>query len=255
MDGQRHQRRVAVITGAGSGIGRAVMVRLAAEGAAVVGCDVNQAGLEATLASVREGGHDATVVPADVSSQADVDRLVAEAVDRHGRVDLLANVAGIMDWFLPAHEVDDETWNRVMAVNVNGPMLLCRRVLPGMLENGAGAIVNVASVAGLRGGGAGVAYTTSKHALVGMTRSIAWTYRGDGIRCNAICPGGVQTNIGTTAIPRSQWAFERLGKSLALAERAAEPDEIAALLSWLGSDEAANVNGAIVTADGGWTAG
>ena len=89
------------------------------------------------------------------------------------RQDQVANVAGIMDWFLPAHEVDDEAWNRVMAVNVNGPMMLCRKVLPGMLERGAGAIVNVASVAGLRGGGAGIAYTTSKHALVGMTRSIA----------------------------------------------------------------------------------
>jgi NAD(P)-dependent dehydrogenase (short-subunit alcohol dehydrogenase family) len=195
---------VAVVTGAGSGIGRAVVARLAAEGAAVVGCDVNEAGLEETLGAIREGGNDATLVPADVTRQDQVDRLVDDAVGRHGRV---------------------------------------------------GAIVNVASVAGLRGGGAGIAYTTSKHALVGMTRSIAWTYRGDGIRCNAICPGGVQTNIGTTAVPRSQFALERLGKSLALAEKAADPDEIAALASWLASDEASNVNGAIVPADGGWTAG
>jgi NAD(P)-dependent dehydrogenase (short-subunit alcohol dehydrogenase family) len=254
MDDRRHRGRVAIVTGAGSGIGRALAARLAAEGAAVVGCDVNQAGLEGTLAAIREGGGDATLVPADVTSQSQVDALVDDALGRHGRVDLLANVAGIMDWFLPAHEVDDETWTRVMAVNVNGPMMLCRKVLPGMLERGAGAIVNVASVAGLRGGGAGVAYTASKHALVGMTRSIAWTYRGDGIRCNAVCPGGVQTNIGTTAVPRSQWAFERLGRSLALAERAADPDEIAAVLSWLGSEEAANVNGAVLSADGGWTA-
>ena len=255
MDDRRHQGRVAIVTGAGSGIGQAVASRLAAEGAAVVGCDVNQDGLEATAAAIREAGDDAAMVAADVSSQDQVDRLVDGALERHGRADLLANVAGIMDWFLPAHEVDDETWNRVMAVNVTGPMMLCRRILPGMLERGAGVIVNVASVAGVRGGGAGIAYTASKHALVGMTRSIAWTYRGDGIRCNAVCPGGVQTNIGTTAVPRSQWAFERLGKSLALAERAADPDEIAAVLSWLGSAEASNVNGAVLTADGGWTAG
>jgi NAD(P)-dependent dehydrogenase (short-subunit alcohol dehydrogenase family) len=254
-DGQRHHGRVAIVTGAGSGIGRAVALRLVAEGAAVVGCDVNEAGLEATLATIREGGRDAALVPADVTSQGQVDRLVDEAIDRYGRVDLLANVAGIMDWFLPAHEVDDETWNRVMSVNLNGPMLLCRKVLPGMLERGAGAIVNVASVAGLRGGGAGVAYTASKHAVIGLTRSIAWTYRGDGIRCNTICPGGVETNIGATAMPRSQWAYERLAKSLAMAERVAAPDEIAALLSWVGSDEASNVNGAIIPADGGWTAG
>jgi NAD(P)-dependent dehydrogenase (short-subunit alcohol dehydrogenase family) len=136
MDSRRHQGRVAVVTGAGSGIGRAVALRLAGEGAAVVGCDVNQAGLEAALATIRERGDDATMVPADVTSQGEVDRLVSQAVERHGRVDLLANVAGIMDWFLPAHEVDDETWNRVMAVNVNGPMMLCRKVLPGMLERG-----------------------------------------------------------------------------------------------------------------------
>jgi NAD(P)-dependent dehydrogenase (short-subunit alcohol dehydrogenase family) len=251
----RHQGRVAIVTGAGSGIGRAVALRLAGEGAAVVGCDVNAAGLDATLAAIRDAGRDATMLPADVTDPAAVDRLVDEASGRHGRVDLLANVAGIMDWFLPAHEVDDETWQRVLAVNVTGPMQLCRRVLPGMLTRRAGAIVNVASVAGLRGGGAGIAYTASKHALIGITRSIAWTYRGEGIRCNAVCPGGVETNIGATAMPRSQWAYERLGKSLALAERVADPDEIATLLSWLGSDEAANVNGAIVTADGGWTAG
>jgi NAD(P)-dependent dehydrogenase (short-subunit alcohol dehydrogenase family) len=160
-----------------------------------------------------------------------------------------------MDWFLPAHEVDDETWERVHAVNLTGPMRLCRRVLPGMMERRAGAIVNIASVGGFRGGAAGVAYTSSKHALIGLTRSIAWTYQTEGIRCNAICPGGVATNIGTTAVPRSQWGFQRLQKIHALGERIADPDEIAALLSWLASDEATNVNGAIVTADGGWTAG
>jgi NAD(P)-dependent dehydrogenase (short-subunit alcohol dehydrogenase family) len=172
----------------------------------------------------------------------------------HGRIDVLANVAGIMDWFLPAHEVDDDTWDRVMAVNVRGPMTLCRKVLPGMMERKSGAIVNVGSAASQGGGSAGVAYTASKHALLGLTRSIAWTYRAEGIRCNIICPGGVATNIISTATPRSQWGLERVSAFHALGVRTADPDEVAALISWLASDEASNVNGAVVTVDAGWTA-
>ncbi|MFN0091551.1 MAG: SDR family NAD(P)-dependent oxidoreductase [Acidimicrobiales bacterium] len=255
MDAQRHQGRVAVVTGAGSGIGMATALRLAQEGAAVVGCDVNEAGLGETLAKIQAAGKDAFFTVADITVQADVDRLVDHAVAAHGRLDLLANVAGINDWFLPAHELDDETWTRVMAVNVTGVMMLCRKALPTMMAQHRGAIVNIASIAGLGGGASGLAYTTSKHAVVGITRSIAWTYQTEGIRANAICPGAVQTNIGTTSKPRSRWGLERLKKQHALSERTADPDEIAALLSWLGSDEASNLNGAIITADGGWTAG
>ena len=254
MDQSRHEGRVCVVTGAGSGIGRATALRLAREGALVVGCDVNETGLGQTLEQVRAAGKDMTTVAADITRQADVDRLMDAAVAAHGKVDLLANVAGIMDWFLPAHEVDDETWNRVMAVNLTGPMMLCRKVLPGMMERKSGSIVNIASVGGLGGGSAGVAYTASKHALIGLTKSVAWAYRGEGIRCNAICPGGVATNIGTTAVPRSQWGLNKLTPYHALGGSAAQPDEIAALLSWLASEEASNVNGAIITADGGWTA-
>jgi NAD(P)-dependent dehydrogenase (short-subunit alcohol dehydrogenase family) len=255
MDATRHSGHVAIVTGAGSGIGRATAARLAREGATVVACDVGAAGLEQLAAELRSAGLAVETRTGDVTAQADVEALVDGALARHGRVDLLANVAGIMDWFLPAHEVDDATWGRVMAVNVEGPMRLCRRVLPAMMRQKQGAIVNIASVGGLRGGAAGVAYTASKHAVVGLTRSIAWAYQLEGIRCNAICPGGVETNIGTTAAPRSAWGIGRLQKIHALGERMAKPDEIAALLSWLASDEASDVNGAIVSADGGWTAG
>jgi NAD(P)-dependent dehydrogenase (short-subunit alcohol dehydrogenase family) len=219
----------------------------------VIGCDVNREGLDGTLAAIQAVGRDAEIVATDVTSQADVDRIVADVLGRHQRIDILGNIAGIMDWFLPAHEVDDETWERVMAVNVTGVMRLSRRVLPSMMERHAGAIVNIASVGGSHGAAAGVAYTASKHAVIGITRSIAWTYRTEGIRCNAICPGGVSTNIGTTAAPRSQWGFQQLQPMLALVGEMAEPDEIATLFSWLACDEASNVNGALVTADGGWT--
>jgi len=134
-------------------------------------------------------------------------------------------------------------------------MMLTRAVLPGMMERGRGAIVNIASVGGLKGGISGVAYGVSKHGVIGLTRSTAWTYRNAGIRCNAVCPGGVETNIGATSAPRSPWAFEQYQPVLATAGRMANPDEIAALVSWLASDEASNVSGAIITADNGWTAG
>jgi NAD(P)-dependent dehydrogenase (short-subunit alcohol dehydrogenase family) len=131
-------------------------------------------------------------------------------VARHGRIDVLVNNAGINDRFLPVHALDDETWLNVMGVNVNGVMMLCPAVVPGMMERKSGAIVTVSSIGGLGGGASGFAYTTSKHAVIGMTRSIAWTYRAAGIRCNAVCPGGVVTNIGSTSIPRDEWAFEQL---------------------------------------------
>lgn len=253
VDTSRHTGKVALITGAGSGIGRATAVRLAQEGAQVVGCDLNEAGLVATLEAIKSAGKNALMLAGDITKQADVDRVVDETLGAHGQIDILGNVAGIMDWFLPAHEVDDETWNRVMAVNVTGPMILSRKVLPAMMARSSGAIVNIASVGGLGGGAAGAAYTTSKHAIIGLTRSISWTYGTEGIRCNAICPGGVDTNIGTTARPRSQWGMDKLAPWQKLGRASVAPDEIAALLSWLASDEAKNVNGAVVTSDGGWT--
>lgn len=255
IDVTRHTGKIALLTGAGSGIGQATALRLAREGATVIGCDVSQAGLDETLAAIRAAGFDASMAVVDVAQQADVDRAVSEVLDRYSRIDIVGNIAGIMDWFLPAHEVDDETWDRVMDVNVNGVMRLSRRVLPSMMAQHAGAIVNIASVGGFRGGAAGVAYTASKHAVVGITRSIAWTYQSEGIRCNAVSPGAVATNIGTTAVPRSEWGIQRLQRIHALSARTADPDEIAALVSWLASEDASNVNGAIISADGGWTAG
>lgn len=247
----RHTDRVAIVTGAASGIGRATALRFAAEGASVVACDLDEQGLAETQA---EGGERVVIGRADVTDNDDVNRVVALATDTFGRVDVLANVAGVMDNMLPPHELDDRTWERVMRVNVDGPMRLSRAVLRTYLDQGHGCIVNVASEAGLRGGAAGFAYTTSKHALIGQTRSIAWLYSALGIRCNAVLPGGVATNIGTSIDAPSAWALERLMPALGLSRGIAEPDDIAALISWLASDEAKNVNGALVTSDGGWSA-
>lgn len=250
MTHQRYAGRVALVTGAGSGIGQATVLRLAAEDAIVVGCDLDTAGLEATGKLLAADDHQATLLTADITVQADVDRVVAAL--QGAPVDLLANVAGIMDGFLPVTDLDDAMWERVVAVNLTGPMRLCRAVIPAMRAAGGGAVVNVSSIGGLTGSVAGTAYTSAKHGLIGLTRSLAYLYGPDGIRANAVCPGGVRTNIGRTAVPRSQWAYDRLERSFARATRMAEPDEIATLIAWLGSAEAGNVNGAVITADGGW---
>jgi NAD(P)-dependent dehydrogenase (short-subunit alcohol dehydrogenase family) len=255
MDTTRHSAKVAIVTGAAYGIGRATALRMAQEGATVVGLDISDEGLAQATAAFEEAGVSVTLVKADLTVQADVDRVVQETIATHGRVDILANVAGIMDFFLSAQNVDDETWNRVMDVNVTGLMRITRAVLPPMIEQKRGSIINVSSVGGLRGGAAGAAYTTSKHAVIGYTRSVAWSYAQDGIRCNVVCPGGVETNIGTTAYPKVEADLARLARIHGSATGQAKPDEIATLISWLASDEASNVSGAVATADGGWTAG
>ena len=252
MDTVRHSGKVAIVTGVGSGIGRATALRLAREGARVIGCDVNQEALSETNKLFDQENLDGEFVTADVTKQEDVDRLVAAAGPR---VDILANVAGIMDHFTPLGDLDDSTWNRVMDINVNGVMRLTRAVLARMLSLGGGAIVTVASEASLGAGAAGVAYTTSKHAVIGLVRSVAFYYGPKNIRSNAVLPGGVATNIGATSTPSVPWAFERAQTKMAtMSQTPAEPDQIATVISWLACDEASNVNGALVTSDGGWSA-
>jgi NAD(P)-dependent dehydrogenase (short-subunit alcohol dehydrogenase family) len=252
MDAQRHAGRRAIVTGAASGIGYATAARLVREGAQVTACDMNEAGLRALAKELSAPAQLNTLV-ADITNQRDVDEVVEQAT-ADGSVDILANVAGIMDFFVPVHDIVDDEWERVFAVNVTGAMRFCRSVVPAMRVARRGAIVNVASRAALLGGGAGTAYVASKHALLGLTRSIAGLYRDDGIRCNAVCPGGVETGIGSTATPRNPDHIAPWLPLFGVATRLAKPDEIAAVVSWLASDEASNVNGAALTADGGWTA-
>lgn len=247
---ERFEGRTAIVTGAGSGIGRAVALRLAAEGARVVIADVSTDRVEAVVAEI-DGAHAgrAVGVAGDVARQADVDRIVDAA---GSTIDVLANVAGIMDGFLPPHEVDDETWERVLGVNLTGPMRLTRAVLATMRPAGRGSIVNVASEASLRAGASGAAYTSSKHGLIGLTRSTAVFYGPSGIRCNAVCPGAVLTNI--EAMPRSDFAMGVLGPHLGVIPAPATAEQLAAAICWLASDDSANVNGAVLTSDGGWSA-
>jgi NAD(P)-dependent dehydrogenase (short-subunit alcohol dehydrogenase family) len=244
----RFAGRTAVVTGAGSGIGRATAVRLAREGARVVAVDLAADRLEQLAAELP----DLDLVPVAVDITAD-EGLAAVMAAVGDRVDALANVAGIMDAFLPPAEVDDATWERVFAVNVTALMRLTRAVLPLMLAAGGGAIVNVSSEASLRASASGVAYTASKHAVNGLTKSTAVFYKGDGIRANAVAPGPVATQI--EAPFKSQHAAGVLGPLMqTMIPPVASADQLAATITWLLSDDASNVNGAILPSDGGWSA-
>ncbi|WP_144721920.1 SDR family NAD(P)-dependent oxidoreductase [Agrococcus jejuensis] len=243
----RFADRTVVVTGAGSGIGRATASRILREGGRVVAVDVSQERLDA-LAAEHDGADVVTLV-ADITDPARVDDIVAAA---GGRIDGLANVAGIMDDMSPIGEVSDATWQRVMRVNVDGTMLLTRAVVPTMLAQGSGSIVNVASEAALRGSAAGVAYTASKHAVVGITKSTAFMYAGRGIRCNAVAPGPVITNIEASFA--SELGAERVQLAMTVLPDAAEAEQLAASITFLLSDDGVNVTGVVLPSDGGWSA-
>jgi NAD(P)-dependent dehydrogenase (short-subunit alcohol dehydrogenase family) len=178
-----------------------------------------------------------------------VDALVAAC---GGRIDVVVNNAGIMDGLLPVGEMDDATWARVLDVNLTAPMRTTRAVLPLMVAAGSGSIVNVASEASLRAGASGTAYAASKHGLIGLTRSTAVFYRQFGIRCNAVLPGPVATNI--EAPFRSQLGASVLGPLMGIIPPVAQPAELAGAICWIASPDAPNVTGAILTSDGGWSA-
>ncbi|MDQ7808941.1 SDR family NAD(P)-dependent oxidoreductase [Amycolatopsis sp. A133] len=247
----RFEGRTVVVTGAASGIGRATASRIAREGGRVVAVDVSAdrlAGFAAGFAT-EAGSPELVAVPADITDEGGVARILAAAGPR---IDGLANVAGVVDDFSPAHEVSDELWRRVFAVNVDGTFRLIRAVVPAMLEAGSGAIVNVASEAALRGSAAGIAYTASKHAVVGITRSCAFMYGPHGIRVNAVAPGGVATGMGMHAEP-SAFGQGRVGEFLGLIPPIATAEQLAASITFLLADDGVNVNGALLPSDGGWS--
>lgn len=248
------QDKVAVVTGAASGMGKAIAILYAKEGAKVVVSDLTLEGAGATVADITVFGGTATAVKADVSKEGDVYRLIKAALNTYGTLDILVNNAGIMDNFAPVGDVTDQLWEKVFAVNVTGTMRTMRQAMPIFLDKEAGIIINIASVGGLYGSRAGAAYTASKHAVVGLTKNTGFQYAEKGIRCNAIAPGGVNTNIGASFKKAKQAGMNKVMAGAAFNPRNGEPEDIAHIALFLASDESSFVNGTVITADAGWTA-
>lgn len=248
------QGQVAIVTGAASGMGRAIANLYAKEGAKIVVYDVNEQAANETVAEIEANGGIATAVVANVAKEEDIQRLIDTAVGTFGTVDILVNNAGIMDNFVPAAEITDELWERVFSINTTGVMRGMRKVLPIFIEKGKGVIVNIASVGGLYGSRAGATYTAAKHAVVGLTKNVGFQYANHGIRCNAIAPGGVNTNIGTTMNEPNEFGMGRAMIGANSNPRSGAPEEIATIALFLASDDSQFVNGTVITADGGWTA-
>ncbi|HEX2173355.1 MAG TPA: SDR family oxidoreductase [Dehalococcoidia bacterium] len=241
--------KVALITGAGSGQGRTAVHTFLREGAWVVAVDVNAAGLDETVNAV--GGGPDTLVPVvgSVADAADVDRMVRAARDHFGALHVLYNNAGVIDQRDgPVAEITDEIWDRTLNVNLRGIYYCCKAAIPLLIESGGGSIINIASGAALVGA-AGAAYTASKGGVVSLTRVIATDYGRFGIRCNAICPGVINT-------PMARGGEERMARVARFnpVKRIGEPEDIVNCAVYLASDESTFMTGAILPLDGGATA-
>ncbi|UNK70682.1 SDR family NAD(P)-dependent oxidoreductase [Microbacterium sp. H1-D42] len=243
----RFAGKTVIVTGAASGIGKATATRIAREGGRVIASDIAADKLDALREELSDA--DIVTVAGDLTKQDAVDAVIAAAGDR---IDALANVAGINDDFSPAGETSDAVWDRVIAINLTAPFKLMRAVLPLMEAAGRGSVLNVSSEAGLRGNASGNAYTASKHGIIGVTKSAAFMYGPKGIRVNSVAPGGVATGIpmppNMSAAGSARLApFQQAIPSVATAE------QLAASITFLLSDDAVNINGAILASDGGWS--
>ena len=247
------ENKVALVTGAGSGIGRASSLILAREGAKMVVSDIDASGAEETLSLIKERGGDGVFVHADVSKSNDVQELISRAVSTYGRLDCAYNNAGIEGYMSGRlHEYPEETWDRLVDINIKGVWLCLKYEIPLMLEQGGGAIVNTASVAGLVGARRLSAYIASKHAVVGLTKAAALEYAQDGIRVNAVCPGTIDTPMLDRLI--AGWKTDEDMNTRQPIGRMGTPAEVAETVAWLCSDAASLVTGIAMAVDGGQTA-
>ncbi|MEY2949236.1 MAG: hypothetical protein RLZZ248_437 [Bacteroidota bacterium] len=249
----RLNNKTAIVTGAASGMGKAIAHLFAKEGASVIVVDLNETGVNETVKDIQGEGGKAEGISVDLSREGVIETIMDKTLQAFGQVDILVNNAGIMDNFKPVGEATDELWEKVLAINLTAPFKLARAAIRIMeKQDKGGVIINNASVGGLFGARGGAAYVTSKHGLIGLTKNIAATYGFMGkIRANAIAPGGVNTNIGNTITdpsPLGMKAISSLGEV-----PMGEPEQIAQLALFLAEEGSGFVNGAVITADGGWT--
>ncbi|TWH56499.1 NAD(P)-dependent dehydrogenase (short-subunit alcohol dehydrogenase family) [Desulfitobacterium sp. LBE] len=250
----RLMNKVAIVTGAASGMGKSIALLYAKEGAKVVVSDLNLEGAHKVAEEITSAGGTALAIKTNVAVEEDIQALIDTAVSTYGTVDILVNNAGIMDNFEPAADIEDKNWERIFAVNTTSVMRATRKVLPIFLEKSSGVIVNIASAGGLNGARAGATYTASKHAVIGFTKNTGFMYAQQGIRCNAIAPGAVETNIGSTITDPHKFGSARAYAGMATNPRMGKPEEIAQVALFLAAEESSFVNGAVIVADGGWSA-
>ncbi|WHY19347.1 SDR family oxidoreductase [Paenibacillus sp. G2S3] len=247
------QDRVAIVTGAASGMGKSIAELYAKEGAKVIVADLNLEGAEQVAAGIVSNGGVAKALKVNVALVDDINNMIDTAVSEYGTLDILVNNAGIMDGFEAVGDITDERWDLIFDINTKSVMRSTRKALPIFLEKGKGVIVNTASTGGVSGAHAGATYTASKHAVVGLTKNTAFMYANKGIRCNAIAPGATATNISASMKNINEFGMSRTQLTQAVIPRVGSPEEIAQVALFLASDDSSFVNGAIIAADAGWT--
>jgi len=253
----RFQDKVVVVTGAGSGIGKATALAFGCEGAKVVAADIDAASAQATAEQIKADGGQAEALQVDVSVAADVGRMVTTTVERLGRLDVMVNNAGVF-FQLPVVLVPEEQWDWLMSINLRGVYLGCKHAVPQMIRQGKGAIVNTASIAGLRGFGGYGTYGAAKGGVVQLTKALAVEVARVGIRVNCVCPGIIETAMldqGVAQMGLDKAAFIQLAGEAHPMGRIGRPEEVAAAILFLASDEASFITGVALPVDGGMWAG
>jgi len=249
------ENKVSIVTGAGAGMGKAIAILFASEGSKVVATDIYPARLDLLKKEIIDSGGEVTTLVADMAKEDEIEKMINVAVEKYGTLDILVNNAGIMDNFQPVAEVDNQMWEKVMKVNLEGPFKAMRSAIKIFLAKGSGNIINIASLGGLKGGVAGAAYTTSKHALIGLSKNTGYLYSKSGIRCNTIAPGAVNTSIAETIdfSKITPLVNDRIMTGMALNPRAGESSEIATAALFLASNDSSFVNAQVLVVDGGWS--
>jgi NAD(P)-dependent dehydrogenase (short-subunit alcohol dehydrogenase family) len=249
------ENKIAIVTGASAGMGKAIAQLYAKEGATVIAVARRKERLDELAEEAKKAGIEIVPFAGDIQKQEDIDAVVDFAVSKYGKLDIVVNNAGVMDEMLPADELTDEIWDKVIGINLTALMRLTRSALKVMLPAESGIFVNIASVGGLNGARAGAAYAASKFGAIGFTKNTGFMYAQRGIRCNAICPGAVSTEIASAGMTHaSQFGLSRAGAGMVTNPRTGEPEEIASIALFLASADSSFVNGATLVADAGWSA-